>query len=120
MRQGPNCLAQACSSNCCMAIGNTEGLARECHGEASCGLLHRSGRGVLLCVRHAPSCLSWRVQGSTEVYITLDGNRMAFARRPGLGAFLARVAQLFEVVVFTAGSKACSKAPPCPSPMMLP
>ena len=46
------------------------------------------------------------MQGGFEVFTTTDGTRTAFQRRPGLAAFLARAAQLFEVVVFTAGSQA--------------
>lgn len=39
------------------------------------------------------------------MFITADGARTAFRRRPGLAAFLERCAELFEVAVFTAGSQ---------------
>jgi TFIIF-interacting CTD phosphatase-like protein len=48
----------------------------------------------------------WAVlQGNKEVFITGDGMRTVFERRPFLAQFLARAAQLFELVVFTAGSQ---------------
>jgi hypothetical protein len=61
--------------------------------------------------------LFWRlVQVCSELFRTNDGASMAFQRRPGVGAFLARVAQMFEVVLFTAGSKACPQ-PLTPRPL---
>ena len=44
-------------------------------------------------------------QGYREIFLSEDGSRTAFKRRPGLTPFLERCAELFEVVVFTAGSQ---------------
>lgn len=45
------------------------------------------------------------VQGEWQGFITLDGRRMTFARRPGVVDFLERAAQMYEVVLFTAASQ---------------
>lgn len=44
-------------------------------------------------------------QGDKEIYLTTDGACTAFQRRPFLKAFLEEVCQLFEVAIFTAGSR---------------
>ncbi|BDA50692.1 probable CTD small phosphatase-like protein 2 at N-terminal half [Coccomyxa sp. Obi] len=44
-------------------------------------------------------------KGSREVFVTGDGARTSFERRPHLAHFLATVSALFEVAVFTAGSQ---------------
>lgn len=45
------------------------------------------------------------LQGNKEVFVTADGSCTAFQRRPFLKDFLEAVAPLFEVAVFTAGSR---------------
>lgn len=45
------------------------------------------------------------MQGNKEIFMTNDGSCTAFQRRPWLKNFLEEVCQLFEVVVFTAGSR---------------
>ncbi len=59
-------------------------------------------------IRHAGCGLS---QGSREVFVTGDGARTSFERRPHLAHFLASVSALFEVAVFTAGSQVCRPLP---------
>ena len=53
----------------------------------------------------ARSACSTSAQGDKEVYLTTDGACTAFQRRPFLKQFLEEVCQLFEVAVFTAGSR---------------
>ena len=45
------------------------------------------------------------LQGNKEVFVTADGSCTAFQRRPFLKDFLEAIAPLFEVAVFTAGSR---------------
>ena len=59
---------------------------------------------------HACSALLDCVQGDKEVYLTTDGACTAFQRRPFLREFLEEVCQLFEVAIFTAGSRVRSLA----------
>ncbi len=50
------------------------------------------------------------LQDSREVFVTGDGARTAFERRPHLTHFLESVSTLFEIVVFTAGSQVGSRS----------
>ena len=52
------------------------------------------------------------LQGNKEVFVTTDGSCTAFQRRPFLKDFLEAVCPLFEIAVFTAGSRVR-----CPSHM---
>ena len=101
----------------CVWVGASTGQLRAVPAAptptAGCLYWHRMIPGRLRAGQAVPTptagCLFLALliaQGGCEVFITADGSRTAFERRPGLGAFLARVAQLFEVAVFTAGSQA--------------
>ena len=57
------------------------------------------------------------LQGNKEVFVTTDGSCTAFQRRPFLKDFLEAVCPLFEVAVFTAGSRV---RPPPRTPPHLP
>ena len=52
-----------------------------------------------------------RLQSSREVFVTGDGARTAFARRPPLARVLESGSTLFEIAVFTAGSQVHAYSP---------
>lgn len=49
------------------------------------------------------------LQGVKEIFMTTDGACTAFQRRPFLKDFLEEVCQLFEVAIFTAGSRVSAR-----------
>ena len=56
------------------------------------------------------------LQGNKEVFVTTDGSCTAFQRRPFLKDFLEAVCPLFEVAVFTAGSRVRPPSSHAPTP----
>ena len=97
-------LPLSCAAECADASVILSGSTRSCSQcqkhvrPPSCSTL---GEGVTC----AESWYMASLQGVKEIFMTTDGACTAFQRRPFLKEFLEEVCQLFEVAIFTAGSR---------------